>query len=328
MANEMEAQGDCMRLFAKTMSFIETRDARQLAATLEAFVANGDPGNTSFAEIALPICVESLAWQDSKEPGSPAAGELGGALEWFISMARVRHARKPGLDRDTDYEFVKLLLDALRGRDEDLSCEAAVLRWIGGFDKNTPLPVRPSSNPDDRPGQPAIHLREITSKLTKDERRFVNALVPRWAKFEFNDDEAEHAGAAASPPELPESLEAAEAEGGEANDPTAAEEKYDRLKAKYDQDIKVSVQIWDPEEGTSDVDVLLSEAEFREVLITVRRMRDGGYEHLPIPDRAKVQEATATLLNLATLGGRVERMVAKGTKPTVESPEEVTHGEA
>jgi hypothetical protein len=61
MADQIEANGDCLKSFAKVMKGIETRDAEQLTAALEAFLENDDPGNTSFAEIALPVLTESVA---------------------------------------------------------------------------------------------------------------------------------------------------------------------------------------------------------------------------------------------------------------------------
>jgi hypothetical protein len=114
MANQIEANGDCLRSFAKVMKVIETRDAEQLAVVLGAFLENEDPGNTSFAEIALPLLAESLAGQDGKEP-VPSAGELGNAMEWFIRTSRVKHG--PGRDRDEDYKFVTRLLGAIKDRD-------------------------------------------------------------------------------------------------------------------------------------------------------------------------------------------------------------------
>jgi len=66
MADQIKANGDCLMSFAKAIRVMETRDAEQLAAVLKAFLENDDPGNTSFAEIALPVLTGKLCMARQK----------------------------------------------------------------------------------------------------------------------------------------------------------------------------------------------------------------------------------------------------------------------
>lgn len=107
---------------------------------------------------------------------------------------------------------------------------------------------------------------------------------------------AQHAEPAASLANLAESLKAAEPMGPqdeEAVPETAVlERKFDAFKESTAEPVKVTLQVWDPAEGVSNEGIDLTEVEFKEVLDTVRKMRE-GYELAPDPDLT--EEAVAAL---------------------------------